>query len=102
MKIERRQKWIVTSVYNSVTYNYPYKFKYLYTGASAVEYPTFLRLSEQFLIRAEARAHLQQIPEALADLNIIRAKANLTPLAITDQAELLTAIYNRKGRKSFC
>jgi hypothetical protein len=53
------------------------------------------RLSEMYLIRAEARA-MENTPAslvgALADLNVIRIRAGLTPSTAATQAALMTAI----------
>jgi hypothetical protein len=55
-----------------------------------------LRIAEQYLIRAEARAHLSNPEGALADINVIRSRAGLAPLITTDQNELLLAVENEK------
>jgi hypothetical protein len=39
-----------------------------------------LRIEEQYLIRAEAAARLNRISDAVADLNVLRARAGLSPL----------------------
>lgn len=54
-----------------------------------------LRLAEMYLIRAEANARLGADPAVVrADVNVVRARAGLAPLAatITTQAALLNAI----------
>lgn len=43
--------------------------------------PTYIfRLAELYLIRAEARAHLQNLPGAVQDLNAVRVRADLQPV----------------------
>jgi hypothetical protein len=56
-----------------------------------------MRLSEVYLTRAESRAMLNNLTGALADLNVIRVRAGLTPSIAATQAALLTAI--RKERR---
>lgn len=55
-----------------------------------------LRLAEMYLIRAEARANLDNIEEGLEDLNVIRSRAGLEDLAITGKEALLLAIENER------
>ncbi|WP_158797157.1 RagB/SusD family nutrient uptake outer membrane protein [Pedobacter sp. L105] len=79
----RKTNWTNTLVYGGVTYTYPYKYKSVTSGANA-EYYTILRLAEQYLIRAEARANQNNVSGAVADINIIRARARITPNALPD------------------
>jgi hypothetical protein len=78
---ERRSDWVDSTIYNSITYYYPKKYT---TGSSQStpngaynEYYMVLRLAEQYLIRAEARAQQNKLPEAISDLNEIRFRAGL-------------------------
>lgn len=83
-KDERRSKWIsinnVTSNGVSTTYNYPAKYKNRASNTSKPEFVMALRLAEQYLIRAEARAQQDELDEAIADINVIRSRAGATPL----------------------
>ncbi len=59
--------------------------------------PTYvIRIAELYLIRAEARAQLGSITEALADLNIIRERAGIAKSLATKQADILLAIENER------
>lgn len=67
-------------------YYFPAKYKAgfnnLVTAANPgalTEYEMVLRLAEQFLIRAEARARQGNVSDAVADLNIIRTRARAIP-----------------------
>jgi hypothetical protein len=63
----------------------------------------FLRLGEQYLIRAEAEAHLNDNTNAIKDLNIIRNRAGLANYAgATDQTSVLTAIMHERQVELFC
>lgn len=92
----RKTNWTNTVLYNGTTYTYPYKYKSIVTGANA-EYYTILRLAEQYLIRAEARAQQNNLSGAQADVNAIRGRARSVPgvlpdVPVTTQAAMLTAI----------
>jgi hypothetical protein len=60
-----------------------------------------LRLSEQYLIRAEARTRLNKISEAKADLNTIRTRAGLANTTANDENSLLTSILNERQVELF-
>ncbi|RYZ84612.1 MAG: RagB/SusD family nutrient uptake outer membrane protein, partial [Moraxellaceae bacterium] len=48
------------------------------------------------LIRAEARAHLSKISESLADLNAVRARADVPVVDLLTAEDLLLAIENER------
>ena len=88
----------------TTVYYYPYKYKLYFTGQPPVEYPTLLRLAEQYLIRAEARAqqgNLSGPNGSLADLNFIRQRAGLPPSTASTQPDVLTAILNERRMELF-
>ncbi|MCD9020121.1 RagB/SusD family nutrient uptake outer membrane protein [Parachryseolinea silvisoli] len=100
----RRNAWITQVIKEGVTYNIPYKYKNLTstTVVAAGEYPTILRLAEQYLIRAEARARIgTNIASALADLNAIRTRAGLTESSTTDATALLDEIAEERRKELF-
>jgi hypothetical protein len=66
------------------------------------EYFMVLRLGEQYLIRAEARAQLGNISGAQSDLNTIRIRAGLPNTTANDQASLITAILKERQVELFC
>jgi hypothetical protein len=75
----RLTKWIgqvtvpASGTTASVTYHYPFKYKK--TLAPTTEFVMVLRLAEQYLIRAEARAQLNNLPGAKEDIDKIRTRA---------------------------
>jgi len=93
----RLNNWVASQTYGGTSYYYPFKYK---VNGSAVpsEYSIQLRLSEQYLIRAEALAHQNNIPDAVADLNVIRSRAGLPALAgnLTQPACLLAVEQERR------
>jgi hypothetical protein len=60
-----------------------------------------LRLSEQYLIRAEAEANVGDSTDAISDLNVIRARAGLSSYADTTQGSLLSAILHERQVELF-
>lgn len=91
----RKAAWTATTVYNGVTYTYPYKYKSIVSGANT-EYFTLLRLAEQFLIRAEARLQQNNISGAKEDLFAIRDRASLGAIASNDKGFLLLAVEQER------
>jgi len=105
---QRKTNW--TGV-NSVTtsgvtkaYNYPRKYRNRTANTTEPEYLMVLRLSEQYLIRAESRAWQNQISgtaTAQDDLNVIRKRAGLGNTAATTQTEILLAIEQEYRHEFF-
>lgn len=87
----------------AASYNFANKYKqYLINNtAPATEYPILLRLSEQYLIRAEARAQQGNVAGAQSDLNVIRKRAGLANTAAATQSDLLTAILHERQVELF-
>jgi hypothetical protein len=106
------RNWVDTTIYKKTSTTYdtvPYSFKYkiyaspsVTSASSMTEYFMVLRLGEQYLIRAEARAQLNKINEAKSDLNAIRTRAGLSNTTANDQSSLLTAILNERRHELFC
>lgn len=103
----RRANWLDSNTVSGKAYYYPakYKVKTNTAGATKKENSIVLRLSEQYLIRAEALAQQNKLSEAIADLDIIRTRANLTPIASSNpsigQDDLLLAIYRENQVELF-
>jgi hypothetical protein len=97
----RKTAWTNTVVYQGITYTYPYKYKNLTVSANA-EYYTMLRLAEQYLIRAEARAEQNNITGAQADITTIRTRAGLAATTASTQTALLTAIAQERKIEFNC
>lgn len=91
---QRRVSWIWPRVYRGVTYYHPYKYKTI--QATGTEYYVVLRLAEQYLIRAEARAQQNNISGAANDLNIIRGRAGLGTTPANDKNSMLFAIEKER------
>jgi hypothetical protein len=74
----RRKDWTTDEVIGGNTYHCVYKYKDY--AASGNEYNVVFRLAEQYLIRAEARAEQNDVPDAVDDINVIRNRAGLSSL----------------------
>jgi starch-binding outer membrane protein, SusD/RagB family len=95
----RLAKWILTTQdYTGTTYFYPYKYKNQ-SLSPTTEYAIVLRLGEQYLIRAEARAQqgtLTGAGSAASDINAVRARAGLPGTLATTKDDMLLAIENER------
>lgn len=101
----RKVAWVNSSKYLGKTYFYPYKYKIgrAQYSTTSTEYYMVLRLAEQYLIRAEARAKQgSNLEGAISDLNKIRERAGLTdlPLSLT-QPEVLSAVVQERRIELF-
>ena len=77
----RRQNWVNSKIVGNDQFYFSYKYKLFSTPDMAPnEYPILLRLAEQYLIRAEARAKQNNLPGAISDINIIKNRAGLLPI----------------------
>lgn len=96
----RRTNWtssktVSDKVYYAIT-------KYKVSSGAGSEYHVMLRLAEQYLIRAEARANLGKLAEARTDVDAVRNRAGLAGLHINlTQAQLLLAIETERLHEFF-
>ncbi|WP_343307220.1 RagB/SusD family nutrient uptake outer membrane protein [Chitinophaga niabensis] len=81
-----------------ITYRFPNKYKVNTTGA---EYLSVFRLAEQLLIRAEARAQLNKVTGAKADLDAVRTRAALTGTTAATKEDMLIAIDKERRVELF-
>ena len=68
----------------------------LYYRSPATDPAYVIRIAELYLIRAEARAQQNELSNALADLNAIRARAGLAASTVVIQNDILLAIENER------
>jgi starch-binding outer membrane protein, SusD/RagB family len=99
---QRKQDWIDSANVGGTIYYYANKYKINVSGSPVSEYEMVLRLGEQYLIRAEAEAEMNNLTQAVSDLNLIRIRASLPPISNTiSQTELLRAIYHERQVELF-
>ena len=100
----RKAAWIGSATISGVSFNYDYKYKSISTPSSAalVEDYMLLRLAEQYLIRAEARAQQSNLSGAIDDINAIRSRAGLPGISYsTAQSDVLLAIEQERRVELF-
>lgn len=96
----RRQYWIKDISDGNQTWYMNNKYtRYDLTG-SPKEYSIVLRLSEMYLIRAEAQLEMGNIYSAIEDINQIRLRAGLTPITTGDNLENI--IIQERKSELFC
>ncbi len=99
----RKSQWIGFTSTGPNAVAYPAKYK-VGAGAGAVtEYYVVFRLTEQFLIRSEARAQQggTKLASAISDLNVVRQRAGLGPINPADQHAMLLAIEKERQVEFF-
>lgn len=94
----RADQWV--GVNGEYYYPYKYKVRFLFSGPPQ-EYLVVFRLAEQYLIRAEARARLNDLPGSQSDLNEIRGRAGLDDTEAVEMSTLLNAIYAERRAELF-
>ncbi|MEJ2881645.1 RagB/SusD family nutrient uptake outer membrane protein [Pedobacter sp. GR22-6] len=99
----RYLRWMNNVTIGTEVYSLPFKYKYrtnaLALAANVAEQTLILRLAEQYLIRAEARARIgTNLSGARDDMNVIRSRAQAALSTSTVQNTLLEeiALENRK------
>lgn len=102
----RKIHWIgsITSSSGSTTWYFPYKYKENVANATGAEYSMVMRLAEQYLIRAEARAmqdNLTGLNSAQSDINAIRDRAGLPNTTASSKDQLLAAIAHERRAELF-
>lgn len=103
---QRKSKWMgsIQQAVGGPVYYFPYKYKIGLKIADPQEYAMVLRLGEQYLIRAEARARQGKIlgaNSAESDLNLIRQRAGLAGTTASNQTEMLDAILRERRSELF-
>ena len=97
----RKTHWVKSVTNGSATWYHAFKYKEPTFTGTTVEYSIVLRLSEQYLIRAEARAQQGDFIGAKDDLDVIRNLAGLGNTTASTQQELLTAILQERRVEFF-
>jgi len=100
----RKTSWLEEIEVGGTKYLIPFKYKMGYNSGDPAEYLVVLRISEQYLIRAEARANLTKLSganSAESDLNIIRHRAGLEDVFPYGLNEILDAILKERQTELF-
>jgi starch-binding outer membrane protein, SusD/RagB family len=97
---QRLPIWTRNRVVGGTTYYFAFKYGSFGT-TPPLDYTTVLRLAEQYLIRAEAEAHLNNIAVAQADINTLRQRAGLPNTTASTTEEIVIAIENERKAEFF-
>ncbi|SRX52220.1 RagB/SusD family nutrient uptake outer membrane protein [Aequorivita sp. CIP111184] len=97
----RKNQWIGAVTDGTETWYFPYKYKYNSNTGTSIEYSIILRISEQFLIRAEARVKQGNLSGALEDINVIRNRAGLMDVDANSESGIIEAIINERFHELF-
>jgi hypothetical protein len=97
----RRTHWIKAISSSTSTWYHVNKYKQRIPSGISLEYSIVLRIEEQYLIRAEARAQLNKLAEAKKDLNKIRNRAGLQNTTANTAEEVIEAILNERKLEFF-
>lgn len=88
-----RNSLIATATIGTTTVTYGN----LYFRSAQRDDPAYIiRLAELYLIRAEARAQQNKLPEALEDLNAVRSRAGLGKSSAVSKEDILLAIEQER------
>lgn len=98
---QRKVKWVKAVTNGTGTWYHAFKYKQRVNTAASVEYSIVLRLEEQYLIRAEARARQGELTNAKADLDMIRSRAGLPPSTATTSDEIIAALLQQRRFELF-
>lgn len=98
---QRKIHWIGTITTGTDLWYYANKYKEMGFTGSSVEYSIVFRLAEQYLIRAEARAHQGDLIGAKEDLNKIRHTAGLPDTDAITSEEIISAVLAERRFEFF-
>ena len=97
----RKTAWTRTITSGVNVWRHAYKYKQGTGALPTAEQSVVLRLAEQYLIRAEARAQLGELTNAKQDLDFIRNNAGLTNTTAATQSDILEAIIKERRVELF-
>lgn len=97
----RREHWVGSVTNGTETFYFPFKYKEYQSAGESLEYSIIFRLSEQYLIRAEARAQTGNLEGAKEDIDYIRANAGLPPTTQAGLQGLLDAVLAERRSELF-
>lgn len=98
----RKMHWVKTITDGTDSYAHAYKYKQAMNNGSSTEYSIVLRLAEQYLIRAEARARQGDLIGAKEDLNKVRHTAGLEDSEAETVVEVVDAVLRERRVELFC
>lgn len=100
---QRGTHWVYAADVFGDMYYYPYKYKNA-SISPITEYSMVIRLAEMYLVRAEARVHLNKLTgggSAEEDIDAVRTRAGLAGTAAATQDALLQAVEDERRFELF-
>ena len=97
---KRKEEWLGTNLVAGKSYTYPFKYKVRF-GMAVTEVYSMLRLAEQYLIRSEARARLNNVNGSKEDINLVRQRSGLSAITAPDAASVLSFIDKERRIEFF-
>ncbi|MDQ1164657.1 RagB/SusD family nutrient uptake outer membrane protein [Flavobacterium sp. SORGH_AS_0622] len=97
----RKKNWLKSVTDGTSTWYHANKYKQQSATPSSVEYSIVLRTAEQYLIRAESRAHSGDLIGAKEDLNKIRNLAGLANTSAETAQQLIDAVLEERRLELF-
>lgn len=97
----RKANWIRTITKGNESWSHAFKYKEQNNTAVSKEYSIIFRAAEQYLIRAEARAHQGDLIGAKEDLNKIRSRAGIAEMIAVSKQDILNAILQERRLELF-
>ncbi|WP_432671712.1 RagB/SusD family nutrient uptake outer membrane protein [Flavobacterium sp. SM2513] len=98
---QRKSKWTRARIKEDLTFYHAYKYKKAGGDTPQTECTVVLRMAEQYLIRAEARARQGELIGAIEDLNKVRSRAGLANTTAVTAPALLQAILHERQVELF-
>jgi hypothetical protein len=98
---QRKTHWITAVSDGTDVWYHASKYKAVGNTGSSMEYSIVFRLAEQYLIRAEARAHQGDLIGAKEDLNKIRHTAGLPDTDAATAPEIIDAVLAERRVELF-
>lgn len=97
----RKTHWIATISDGTTTWYHAHKYKQQSNTGTSLEYSIIFRLSEQYLIRAEARARQGELSSAKEDLDKVRQLAGLANTTAVTADEIVAAVMEERRHELF-
>ncbi|MFV8374737.1 RagB/SusD family nutrient uptake outer membrane protein [Flavobacterium sp. GSP11] len=97
----RKSSWTKAVTNSKGTWYHADKYKTKGNSGTSVEYSIVLRLAEQYLIRAEARARQGDLIGAKEDLNVIRTTAGLGNTTAVTATAIIDAVLRERRVELF-
>lgn len=98
---QRKVHWTTAVTDGADVWHHASKYKAVGNTGSSMEYSIVFRLAEQYLIRAEARAHQGDLIGAKEDLNKIRHTAGLSDTEATTVSAIIDAVIAERRLELF-